>query len=220
MPGTIRVSVLDLMDIPSSASSSPVSIKVAMGNREFQTYDKGDFLFPLTTLRDNLIVTLRDAEGNEISRTDVATMSVVQKGLWDDLFPLEGGGLIHMKLQFILSEEDHKRIQDMREAAVKKKQGELGKRSVDHSETPTDVAAGDLQESAVPTKAIGVSEEPIKGSNLETIEHIEDIQSSSDVQHNRPKQTAPMEVGIHQRIHCRKRFRKTVNTHLNASAAI
>jgi hypothetical protein len=41
------------------------------------------------------------------------TKSIVEKGLWDDLFPLEGGGHVHMKLQFILSEEERNRIRMM-----------------------------------------------------------------------------------------------------------
>lgn len=40
-------------------------------------------------------------------------MLVVQKGLLDDIFPLKGGGHVHMKLQFILSEEDRNRIRIM-----------------------------------------------------------------------------------------------------------
>ncbi|KAJ4838766.1 hypothetical protein Tsubulata_040786, partial [Turnera subulata] len=35
------------------------------------------------------------------------TTLVIEKDTWDDTFPLEGGGRVHMKLQFLLSEEDH-----------------------------------------------------------------------------------------------------------------
>ncbi|OVA08443.1 hypothetical protein BVC80_209g178 [Macleaya cordata] len=126
MPGTIQVSVLDLMDLPSSSSSSSsISVKVSMGKKQYQTWDKGDFSFPLLTLRDNLIITLHDAEGKELSRTGVETMSVVQKGILDDFFVLEGGGRLHMKFQFTLSDEERKRIQELRETALKKKQEEL-----------------------------------------------------------------------------------------------
>ncbi|KAI7748887.1 hypothetical protein M8C21_032808 [Ambrosia artemisiifolia] len=52
-------------------------------------------------------------------------MSIIEKGIWDDVFPIEGGGLVHMKLQFFLSEEDRNRIRLMRESAVKKKQAEI-----------------------------------------------------------------------------------------------
>lgn len=45
--------------------------------------------------------------------TGVEIKSIVEKGLWDDLFPLEGGGHIHMKLQFVLSEEERSRIRMM-----------------------------------------------------------------------------------------------------------
>ncbi|XP_026420827.1 uncharacterized protein LOC113316884 isoform X2 [Papaver somniferum] len=133
MPGTIQVSVFDLLDFPSS-SSSTISIKVSMGKREFRTWDKGDFSFPLTTLRDNIIVTIHDAEGKELSRTGVATMSVVEKGILDDFFVLEGGGRLHMKLQFILNSVERKRIQELREIALKKKQEEILIDRVRHSE--------------------------------------------------------------------------------------
>ncbi|KAJ6698890.1 hypothetical protein OIU79_012219 [Salix purpurea] len=125
MPGAIEVSVLDFMGLQSSSPPSQMSIKVSMGKREYETRDKGDFIFPLATLRENLIVTLMDAKGNEISHTGVETRLVIEKGIWDDTFPLEGGGHVRMKLQFVLSEEDRHRIRLMRELALKKKHDEL-----------------------------------------------------------------------------------------------
>ncbi|KAK8291830.1 hypothetical protein V6Z12_D06G083500 [Gossypium hirsutum] len=127
MPGTIQVSVLDFKGLhsSSSSSSSKVSIKVSKGKIEYQTWDKGEFSFPLTTLRDNLIITIQDAEGNEISHTGLETRLVVEKGVWDDIFHLEGGGHVHMKLQFFLNEEERQRIRIMRESALKKKHEEL-----------------------------------------------------------------------------------------------
>ncbi|KAL4283112.1 hypothetical protein GQ457_16G003380 [Hibiscus cannabinus] len=124
MPGTIQVSVLDFKGL-SSSSSSKVLIKVSKGKLEYQTWDKGEFSFPLTTLRDNLIITIQDAEGNEISHTGVETRLVVEKGVWDDIFSFEGGGHVHLKLQFVLSEEERQRIRIMRESALKKKHEEL-----------------------------------------------------------------------------------------------
>ncbi|GMI89432.1 hypothetical protein HRI_002612500 [Hibiscus trionum] len=125
MPGTIQVSVLDFKGLKPSSPSSEISVKVSMGKTEYQTCDTGEFSFPLTTLRDNLIITLQDAEGNEISHTGVETRLVIEKGVWDNIFSLEGGGQVHMKLQFVLSEEEHRRIRIMREAALKKKHEEL-----------------------------------------------------------------------------------------------
>ncbi|KAD2393812.1 hypothetical protein E3N88_40789 [Mikania micrantha] len=60
---------------------------------------------------------------NSVKR--IRTMSIIEKGTWDDVFPIEGGGLIHMKLQFFLSEEERNRIRLMRELAMKKKQVEI-----------------------------------------------------------------------------------------------
>lgn len=33
--------------------------------------------------------------------------------MWDDMFPLEGGGLVHLKLQFLLTDAERQRIQTM-----------------------------------------------------------------------------------------------------------
>lgn len=38
---------------------------------------------------------------------------MVEKGIWDDIFFLEGGGKIHLKMQFVLSEEEQSRIRMM-----------------------------------------------------------------------------------------------------------
>ncbi|XP_043810560.1 uncharacterized protein LOC110610757 isoform X8 [Manihot esculenta] len=113
MPGTIHVSVLEFMAFQSSSPVRQMSIKISLGKKEHQTWDKGDFSFPLTTLRENLIVTLQDAQGKEISHTVVETRLVIEKGTWDDIFPFEGGGHVHMKLQFVLSEEERHRIRIM-----------------------------------------------------------------------------------------------------------
>lgn len=47
------------------------------------------------------------------SSTEVQTLSIVEKGYWDDFFQLEGGDYVHMKLQFILSEDDRNRIRNV-----------------------------------------------------------------------------------------------------------
>ncbi|KAG2718184.1 hypothetical protein I3760_03G208200 [Carya illinoinensis] len=140
MPGNILVSVQEFIGLPSSSPSSPIRLKVSMGKIEYQTSDKEEFSFPLTTLRDNLIVTLLDADGKEISRAGVETKSIVERGFWDDLFPLEGGGHLRMKLQFVLSEEERNRIRMMRESALKMKHDELLKHSIHSpkSDTSTD----------------------------------------------------------------------------------
>ncbi|XP_030465253.2 uncharacterized protein LOC115684603 isoform X2 [Syzygium oleosum] len=125
MPGTIQISVLDIVNLPSPSPPSPMSIQVTMGKREYQIGDDGDFSIPLTTLRENLVVKLLDKDGNEVSRTGVETRLVVEKGIWDDFFPFEGCGEVHLKIQFTLSEEEQNRIRVMRLSALKKKHGEL-----------------------------------------------------------------------------------------------
>ncbi|GMH04072.1 hypothetical protein Nepgr_005911 [Nepenthes gracilis] len=124
MPGTIQVSILELSGLPSVSPSSSISIKVSVGKRQLDTQEKEILSLPLTTLRDNLIVEIQDAEGNEIARSCVETRLIVEKGFWDDLFPFEGGGHLHMRLLFILSEEERNRIRVVRESALRKKQVE------------------------------------------------------------------------------------------------
>ncbi|KAI4377784.1 hypothetical protein MLD38_015362 [Melastoma candidum] len=91
-----------------------------MGKREYQIADSGDISIPLTTLRENMIVKVNGTNGVEISRTGIETKMVVQKGSWNDSFPLEGGGEMLLKLQFVLSEEEQNRIHMMRQSALKK----------------------------------------------------------------------------------------------------
>ncbi|KAL0917871.1 hypothetical protein M5K25_012972 [Dendrobium thyrsiflorum] len=76
---------------------------------------------PVVSLRENLIVMVHDEEGEEILRTEFKTMFLLERGLWDNLFPLKNGGSLHMKLQFFLSEEDRKRIREMRNSALKRR---------------------------------------------------------------------------------------------------
>ncbi|KAL9149665.1 hypothetical protein ABFS82_12G121500 [Erythranthe guttata] len=121
MPGTIQVTVLEFKGVSSSSKPSAKSLRVSMGKRQYQTWDKGDFSFPITKLREDLVVALLDAGGNEIARADIRTMQVMEKGSWDEVFPIDGGGNVHMKLQFILSDEERNRIRIVRESAVKKK---------------------------------------------------------------------------------------------------
>lgn len=60
-----------------------------------------------------MTITIQDTEGNEISQTVVQIMSVVERGSWDEFLSLEGGGNVHMRLQFVLSEEERNRIRSM-----------------------------------------------------------------------------------------------------------
>ncbi|KAJ7955882.1 WD repeat containing protein [Quillaja saponaria] len=121
MPGTILVSVLEFMGLPLSSSST--SITVSLGKREYQTGNNGEFSFPLTSLRDNLIVKLQDADGNEIS-AGVETKSIVEKGIWEDFFPL-GDGQVLLRFEFVLNAEERDRVRMMRASALKKKHDEL-----------------------------------------------------------------------------------------------
>lgn len=115
------VSVLEFMDLPLSSSTS---IRACLGKIEYQMSDKGNLSFSLNSLRDDLIFKILDAEGNETSRTGVQIRLILEKGVWEDNFPL-GGGHLRLKLEFILSDEERDRIRSLRQSALKKKHDEL-----------------------------------------------------------------------------------------------
>ncbi|XP_059432604.1 uncharacterized protein LOC132165914 isoform X3 [Corylus avellana] len=179
MPGNILVSVLEFMGLPSSSPSSSISVKVSMGKIEFQTWDKGDFSFPLTTLRDNLIVALLDADGKEISHAGVETASIVEKGIWDDLFLLEGGGHVRMKLRFVLSEDERDRIRMMRASALKIKHDELLNRSIRSSRTSTMAGRSQSEESG--TESIKEIYPNQKQSTSNDADQYEEVSSANPV---------------------------------------
>ncbi|KMS95490.1 hypothetical protein BVRB_007780 isoform A [Beta vulgaris subsp. vulgaris] len=128
MPGTIHVSVLELVGLPSPPQSSSMGVKVSMGKKAHEMRDKEETSLPLASLRDILNVSVHDFEGNEIAHTDVETRSIVEKVIWDDLFPLKGGGNIRLRLHFLLTEDEQNRIRIMRESAARRKQEDLLKR--------------------------------------------------------------------------------------------
>ncbi|KAL5768638.1 hypothetical protein ACOSQ2_015421 [Xanthoceras sorbifolium] len=207
MPGTIIVSVLDFKGLQSTPPQ--ISIKVSMGKREYQTWDKEDFSFPLTTLRDNLMIALHDAEGNEISYTGIETRLVVEKGLWDDIFLLEGGGHVHLKLQFVLSEEERNRIRVMRESALRKKREELLSRKLRSPANATIV--GSKSESSLclsyevsdPQKSLLQSEAVVTRAGLVStpvifIENAEFGTKETEETFSIQKQTIPIDARIHQ----------------------
>ncbi|XP_047157477.1 uncharacterized protein LOC124828253 isoform X2 [Vigna umbellata] len=121
MPGTIMVSVLEFMDLPLSSATS---IRASLGRIEYQVNDKEKLSFPITSIRDDLIFKIQDAEGNEISRTGIQIKLILEKGVLEDKFPLWGGHL-RLKLQVILSDEERDRIRSLRQSALKKKHDEL-----------------------------------------------------------------------------------------------
>ncbi|KAG2398604.1 uncharacterized protein HKW66_Vig0089150 [Vigna angularis] len=122
MPGTIMVSVLEFMDLPLSSATS---IRASLGRIEYQVNDKEKLSFPITSIRDDLIFKIQDAEGNEISRTGCIQIKLIlEKGVLEDKFPLWGGHL-RLKLQVILSDEERDRIRSLRQSALKKKHDEL-----------------------------------------------------------------------------------------------
>ncbi|XP_010451535.1 PREDICTED: uncharacterized protein LOC104733665 isoform X2 [Camelina sativa] len=128
MPGTIQVSVLGLIDDVQTSSppgSSNTSIKVAMGKLEYRTSDSGDYIFPVTRLRENLIVSLLDVNGNGILHREIEARMIIESGFLEEKLSFNGYGNVQLKMQFVLTEEDRNRIRFLRQSALRKKHEEL-----------------------------------------------------------------------------------------------
>lgn len=89
---------------------------------------------------------------------DIRTMHIIEKGYWEEMFIISECGHVHMKLQFVLSEEERTRIRLMRESVMKKKLEEnpsinlrLSEIHSDSAETPreNDQASDSATSSAI-----------------------------------------------------------------------
>ncbi|KAK2395537.1 putative replication factor C subunit [Trifolium repens] len=166
------VSVLEFMDLPFSSSTS---IRASLGKIEYQVSDKGNFSFPLTSLRDDLIFKIQDAEGKEISRAGVHIRMILEKGVWEDMFPL-GEGQLHLKLQVVLSDHERDRIRMMRQSALKKKQDEL--LSISQRDAESNRNSIIIRNAALPFNA---SDEVSESSPKQYLQREEDSQIQSPV---------------------------------------
>jgi len=120
MPGSIRIA-----DIQPPVTA-PLLLQVNLGKKEYcGNIGQDGFSFPVTSLRDSMVMSLYDADKELLSKTEVKTRSIVELGSAVVVFNLDSGAEIILQLEFLLSDEDRKRIQEMRNSAVKRKQQEL-----------------------------------------------------------------------------------------------
>ncbi|KAI5445855.1 hypothetical protein KIW84_013911 [Lathyrus oleraceus] len=180
MPGTILVSVLEFMDLPFS-SSTP--IRASMGKIEYQISDKGSFSFPIASLRDDLIFKIHDSEGNELSRAGVYIRMILEKGVWEDTFPL-GEGYLHLRLQVVLSDEERDRIRMMRQSALKKKQEGLLNSSKRGAESERNMT---IRNAGLPFRA---SDEVSESSPKQYLQHEEASQLRSPVDFSNDRESS------------------------------
>lgn len=125
-----RISLFILFSFYCEAIKPPVTaplfLQVVVGKREYSgSIGQDGFSFPVTSLRDSTVMMLRNADEELISKTEVKTKEIVELGTMDVVFTLDSGGKIIIQLQFLLSAEDRKRVQEMRNFAMKRKQQEL-----------------------------------------------------------------------------------------------
>lgn len=122
MPGSIHISATQPPVI------TPLFLQVTVGNREYSGNIEQDALsFPVTSLRESMVIMLYSADGALISKSELKTKEIVESGTMDTVFALDSGGEIVLQIQFLLNDDDRKRIQEMRNSAMKmKQQGLLG----------------------------------------------------------------------------------------------
>ncbi|KAK3137823.1 hypothetical protein QOZ80_5AG0360950 [Eleusine coracana subsp. coracana] len=119
MPGSIQISAIQ-------PSVTPLFLQVAVGKREYSENIGQDSLsFPVTSLRESMVIMLYNADRELISKTELQTKTIVESGTTDVVCTLDSGGEVTLQLQFLLSDDDRKRIQEMRSSAMKRKQQEL-----------------------------------------------------------------------------------------------
>ncbi|KAL6848830.1 hypothetical protein ACP4OV_021413 [Aristida adscensionis] len=89
------------------SANDPLFLQVVVGRREYSgNVEHDDLSFPVTSLQ-------------------LKMQAIVESGTMDVVFGLDGGGKIILQLRFLLSDDDRKRIQEMRYSAMKRKQQEL-----------------------------------------------------------------------------------------------
>ncbi|KAL6610661.1 hypothetical protein ACP70R_040630 [Stipagrostis hirtigluma subsp. patula] len=107
-------------------ASGPLFLQVAVGKTEYSgNVEQDDISFPVTSLRENMVLMLYNADRELVSKTELKTQAIVESGTMDVVFALDSGGEFILQLQFLLSDDDRKRIQEMRYSAMKRKQQEL-----------------------------------------------------------------------------------------------
>lgn len=136
MPGIIRVSVLEVVDLPEvftdGTTLTGVTAKVTLGPQLFKTQpgvaDGGrietwnsNFAFPVMNLRDKLVVSICDSEDQSVTQTAIEIPSIIQKGSRDEFVSLNKGGRIHLRMSFALTDDERKKIEAMRLAALKRR---------------------------------------------------------------------------------------------------
>ncbi|KAL2612692.1 hypothetical protein R1flu_024384 [Riccia fluitans] len=137
MPGTIHVTVLEAVDLPAELKESPelVAVKVSLGSREFTTRYRrfetkstgswdSDFAFPVLNLKDKLGLALCDPEGKILTQCEVEVPSILQQGYREEYVELSAGGRLHLKLSFVLTDEERRIVNEMRIAAQRTKEKE------------------------------------------------------------------------------------------------
>ncbi|CAN6336601.1 unnamed protein product [Urochloa humidicola] len=101
-------------------------LQVAVGKKEYSGNIEQDGLsVPVTSLRESMVIMLYNADGDLISKSELKTKEIVESGTMDVIFTLDSGGEIILQVQFLLNDDDRKRIQEMRNSAMKRKQQEL-----------------------------------------------------------------------------------------------
>ncbi|CAI5518481.1 unnamed protein product, partial [Closterium sp. Naga37s-1] len=142
---------LEVVDLPGP-SGKKYAIQVSVGARSFSTDEQAstssgsgtssikafnsDFAFAVLNLTDPVVFTLLDARGVVVCKTSLSVPSVVEKGFRDDMLPWSNGGQVHVKSNFMLSDEERAKIAAMRARSMSKR------KDGSSSSTVTPIASG------------------------------------------------------------------------------
>ncbi|KAJ1264382.1 hypothetical protein BS78_09G258900 [Paspalum vaginatum] len=120
MTGSIHISATEPPAI------TPLFLQVAVGKREYSGNIEQDSLsFPVTSLRESMVLMLYNADMELISKSELKTKTIVESGAMDITITPDNAGKIILQVQFLLNDDDRKKIQEMRNSAMKRKQQEL-----------------------------------------------------------------------------------------------
>ncbi|CAI5988610.1 unnamed protein product, partial [Closterium sp. NIES-65] len=87
----------------------------------FVVLSQGGAKLAVLNLTDPVVFTLLDARGVAVCKTSLSVPSVVEKGFRDDMLPWSNGGQVHVKSNFMLSDEERAKIAAMRARSMSKR---------------------------------------------------------------------------------------------------
>ncbi|CAI5531581.1 unnamed protein product [Closterium sp. Naga37s-1] len=120
--GEVPVAFVVLLSVGARSFSTDeqASTSSGSGTSSIKAFNS-DFAFAVLNLTDPVVFTLLDARGVAVCKTSLSVPSVVEKGFRDDMLPWSNGGQVHVKSNFMLSDEERAKIAAMRARSMSKR---------------------------------------------------------------------------------------------------